>query len=97
MNVKHVNLSFYSFRVLEAGKATIYSTLNVPRDITHLLTNTALNQEREKHLFGAPCYPVYYLGFYLLEASKLMRPLTEIHASNTAVKIRADLGRWIPT
>ncbi|XP_066471065.1 SMC5-SMC6 complex localization factor protein 1 isoform X2 [Tiliqua scincoides] len=55
-------------RLLEAGKATICSILSTPKNITHVLTNnTTLNQEREKHLFGAPYYPIRYLGSYLLE------------------------------
>ncbi|XP_042305139.1 SMC5-SMC6 complex localization factor protein 1 isoform X2 [Sceloporus undulatus] len=53
-------------RVLEAGKASIYPAVSAPKDITHVLTNTALNQESEK-VFGAPCFPVGYLGAYLLE------------------------------
>ncbi|KAJ6669774.1 hypothetical protein lerEdw1_000323 [Lerista edwardsae] len=57
-------------RLLEAGKATICSVLNTPKNITHILTNnSALNQEKAKRLFGAPYYPVRYLGSYLLEAS----------------------------
>ncbi|XP_039191633.1 SMC5-SMC6 complex localization factor protein 1 isoform X4 [Crotalus tigris] len=55
-------------RVLKAGKANIYATLSTPKDITHVLTNnTILNQGKLKHLFGAPCYPIRYLGTYLLE------------------------------
>ncbi|XP_062985665.1 SMC5-SMC6 complex localization factor protein 1 isoform X2 [Elgaria multicarinata webbii] len=55
-------------RILEAGKANIYTTLSAPKDITHVLTNnSALSEESEKHLFGAPYYPVRYLGNYLLE------------------------------
>ncbi|XP_025021035.1 SMC5-SMC6 complex localization factor protein 1 [Python bivittatus] len=55
-------------RVLKAGKANIYAALSTPKDITHVLTNnTILNQQKWKHLFGAPYYPVHYLGSYLLE------------------------------
>ncbi|XP_058024191.1 SMC5-SMC6 complex localization factor protein 1 isoform X3 [Ahaetulla prasina] len=55
-------------RVLKAGEANIYTALSTPKDITHVLTNnTILNQEKLKHLFGAPCYPICYLGTYLLE------------------------------
>ncbi|KAL8203622.1 UNVERIFIED_CONTAM: hypothetical protein K2H54_058126 [Gekko kuhli] len=54
-------------RVLEAGKATIYTTLSAPKTVTHVLTNNmALKQETE--LSEAPCYPVSYLGTYLLES-----------------------------
>ncbi|XP_032069153.1 SMC5-SMC6 complex localization factor protein 1 [Thamnophis elegans] len=55
-------------RVLKAGEANIYTALSTPKDITHVLTNyTILNQGKLKHLFGAPCYPIRYLGTYLLE------------------------------
>ncbi|XP_015668165.1 SMC5-SMC6 complex localization factor protein 1 [Protobothrops mucrosquamatus] len=55
-------------RVLKAGKANIYAALSTPKDITHVLTNnTILNQGKLEHLFGAPCYPIRYLGTYLLE------------------------------
>ncbi|XP_048359696.1 SMC5-SMC6 complex localization factor protein 1 isoform X2 [Sphaerodactylus townsendi] len=54
-------------RVLAAGKATIYTTLTAPQNITHILTNNmALKQEAD--ITGAPCYPVCYLGTYLLES-----------------------------
>nr|XP_056705223.1 SMC5-SMC6 complex localization factor protein 1 [Euleptes europaea] len=53
-------------RVLEAGKATIYSTLSAPTSTTHILTNKmALRQEAE--ISGTPCYPVCYIETYLLE------------------------------
>ncbi|XP_060546595.1 SMC5-SMC6 complex localization factor protein 1 isoform X3 [Pantherophis guttatus] len=56
-------------RVLKAGEANIYTALSTPKDITHVLTNnTILNQGKLKQLFGAPCYPICYLGSYLLEA-----------------------------
>lgn len=73
---------FHSYRVLEAGKATVYAALSAPKDITHVLTNNpALDQEREKHLIGVPYCPVGYLEIYLLEASTLniMRIIIEIH------------------
>uniref|UniRef100_A0A8D0GV55 SMC5-SMC6 complex localization factor 1 n=1 Tax=Sphenodon punctatus TaxID=8508 RepID=A0A8D0GV55_SPHPU len=55
-------------RVLEAGNATIYTPQNVPKVITHVITNnTKLMTEKEKHLFEVPYYPVRYLGIYLLE------------------------------
>ncbi|XP_034296575.1 SMC5-SMC6 complex localization factor protein 1 isoform X1 [Pantherophis guttatus] len=55
-------------RVLKAGEANIYTALSTPKDITHVLTNnTILNQGKLKQLFGAPCYPICYLGSYLLE------------------------------
>ncbi|XP_060091670.1 SMC5-SMC6 complex localization factor protein 1 [Heteronotia binoei] len=54
-------------RVLEAGKATVYTTLSVPNTITHVLTNNmALKQKTE--ISEAPCYSVSYLGTYLLES-----------------------------
>ncbi|XP_054843240.1 SMC5-SMC6 complex localization factor protein 1 isoform X2 [Eublepharis macularius] len=54
-------------RVLEAGKATIYTTLSASENITHVLTNdTTLKQQRK--VSGVPCYPVCYLGGYLLES-----------------------------
>uniref|UniRef100_A0A8D0GUV7 SMC5-SMC6 complex localization factor 1 n=1 Tax=Sphenodon punctatus TaxID=8508 RepID=A0A8D0GUV7_SPHPU len=57
-------------RVLEAGNATIYTPQNVPKVITHVITNnTKLMTEKEKHLFEVPYYPVRYLGIYLLEVS----------------------------
>ncbi|XP_077203737.1 SMC5-SMC6 complex localization factor protein 1 [Paroedura picta] len=54
-------------RVLEAGKARIYTTLNASKIITHVLTNNmALKQKAE--ISEAPCYPVSYLGVYLLDS-----------------------------
>lgn len=59
---------FFLLRVLEAGKATIYTTLSAPKTITHVLTNNmALKQETG--ISEAPCYPVSYLGTHLLEVS----------------------------
>ncbi|XP_025899890.1 SMC5-SMC6 complex localization factor protein 1 isoform X2 [Nothoprocta perdicaria] len=62
--------SFYSGRnidrVLEAGKATVCSSQNAGRDITHIFIDNE-SFSKEKHLFEAQYYPVQYLGDYLLE------------------------------
>ncbi|KAM8792522.1 SMC5-SMC6 complex localization factor protein 1 [Eudromia elegans] len=53
-------------RVLEAGKATICSSENSGRGITHIFIDNE-SFPTEKHLFEAQYYPVQYLGDYLFE------------------------------
>ncbi|KGL82312.1 Ankyrin repeat domain-containing protein 32, partial [Tinamus guttatus] len=53
-------------RVLEAGKATIYSSQNAGRDITHIIIDNK-SFPAEKYLFKAQYYPVQYLRDYLFE------------------------------
>ncbi|NWX99866.1 SLF1 protein, partial [Nothoprocta ornata] len=53
-------------RVLEAGKATVCSSQNAGRDITHIFIDNE-SFSKEKHLFKAQYYPVQYLGDYLFE------------------------------
>ncbi|XP_069483742.1 SMC5-SMC6 complex localization factor protein 1 [Ambystoma mexicanum] len=57
-------------RVLLAGKATVCNPQNAEEGITHVFTNNSIYmEEKEKHVFGAPCYPVQYLGDFLLEST----------------------------
>ncbi|XP_025950775.2 SMC5-SMC6 complex localization factor protein 1 isoform X2 [Dromaius novaehollandiae] len=53
-------------RVLEAGKATICSSQNAERDITHVFIDDK-SFPTEKHLSEAQYYPVQYLADYLFE------------------------------
>ncbi|NXD10856.1 SLF1 protein, partial [Nothocercus nigrocapillus] len=53
-------------RVLEAGKATICSSQNAGRDITHIFIDNK-SFPTAKHLYEGQYYPVQYLGDYLFE------------------------------
>ncbi|NXF39421.1 SLF1 protein, partial [Nyctibius bracteatus] len=58
-------------RVLQAGKATIYSSQNAEHNITHIfINNKILPMQNKKRLSEARCYPLQYLGVYLFEVSK---------------------------
>lgn len=60
------------FRVLEAGKATVCSSQDVESDITHVFVlNNFFPVQKEKCFSEAQCYPLQYVGDYLLEVSKL--------------------------
>ncbi|XP_035166759.1 SMC5-SMC6 complex localization factor protein 1 isoform X2 [Oxyura jamaicensis] len=55
-------------RVLQAGKATICSSQNMGRDITHIFVrNKFFLMQNEKRLSEDQCYPLQYIGDYLLE------------------------------
>ncbi|KFQ98990.1 Ankyrin repeat domain-containing protein 32, partial [Opisthocomus hoazin] len=59
-------------RVLQAGKATICSSQNAERNVTHVFINNKIfPMQNKKSLSEARCYPLQYLGDYLLEVSKL--------------------------
>nr|XP_009931143.1 PREDICTED: ankyrin repeat domain-containing protein 32 [Opisthocomus hoazin] len=55
-------------RVLQAGKATICSSQNAERNVTHVFINNKIfPMQNKKSLSEARCYPLQYLGDYLLE------------------------------
>ncbi|XP_052556538.1 SMC5-SMC6 complex localization factor protein 1 isoform X2 [Tympanuchus pallidicinctus] len=55
-------------RVLEAGKATMCSSQDVESDITHVFVlNKFFPVQKEKCFSEAQCYPLQYVGDYLLE------------------------------
>ncbi|KAF1598351.1 UNVERIFIED_CONTAM: SMC5-SMC6 complex localization factor protein 1, partial [Eudyptes pachyrhynchus] len=59
-------------RVLQAGKATICSSQNAERNITHIFINNKMFlMQNKKCLSEARCYPLQYLGDYLFEVSEL--------------------------
>ncbi|KFV40345.1 Ankyrin repeat domain-containing protein 32, partial [Gavia stellata] len=59
-------------RVLQAGKATICSSQNAERNITHVfIINKIVPMQNKKCLSEARYYPLQYLGDYLFEVSKL--------------------------
>ncbi|XP_035423943.1 SMC5-SMC6 complex localization factor protein 1 isoform X2 [Cygnus atratus] len=55
-------------RVLQAGKATICSSQNMGSDITHIFVhNKFFHTQNEKCFSEDQCYPLQYIGDYLLE------------------------------
>ncbi|NXG78068.1 SLF1 protein, partial [Baryphthengus martii] len=54
-------------RVLQAGKATICSSQNADRHITHKFVNNNIFNQNKKCLSEARYYPLQYIGDYLFE------------------------------
>ncbi|XP_031461142.1 SMC5-SMC6 complex localization factor protein 1 isoform X2 [Phasianus colchicus] len=66
-------------RVLEAGKATMCSSQNVESDITHVFVlNKFFSVQKEKCFSEAQCYPLQYIGDYLLEKDIQNTEVTQI-------------------
>ncbi|NWV42956.1 SLF1 protein, partial [Grantiella picta] len=59
-------------RVLEAGKATICSSENAERNVSHVFISGKISPRQDKGLSEAQRYPLQYIGHYLFEVSNLL-------------------------